>query len=258
MNYKSIIIGSGPRTGGMWTYNIIREIFVNLKKDIIPLNIPNNDGEMLKYHFKNLSSDGDLISIIKIHKLIKKEYANKTKIVINIRDPRDAAISYKRFMKLKNYSFQQAIKFIKKSIDLIQYYRENFNKDSLLEINFKDMVNNPRKIFPQLEKFLNLEINEKMVDKIVKKFSKKNVSEIIKRKEIYLKDLIKKKQKIDKLNLVILNKNNIRVFDEKTGFQTGHVSNYKEGNWQQNFSDKEILDINNKLKEWSRSRNLDF
>jgi len=258
MNYKSIIIGSAPRTGGMWTYNVIREIFVNLKKNIIPSNIPNNDYEMLEYHYKNLSSNSDLISIIKIHKLIKKEYVNKTKIVINIRDPRDAAISYKRFMKLKNYNFQQTIKFIKKSIDLIRYYRENFDKDNLLEINFKDIIDNPHKIFPKLEKFLYLKIDKKTVNKIIKKFSKKKVSEIIKEKETNLKDLIKKKQKINKINLVILNKNNIRVFDEKTGFQTGHISNYREGNWQQYFSDKEILDINNKFKEWSLSINLDF
>ena len=28
MNYKSIIVGSAPRTGGMWTYNVVREIFI--------------------------------------------------------------------------------------------------------------------------------------------------------------------------------------------------------------------------------------
>jgi len=37
MNYKSIIVGSAPRTGGMWIYNVVREIFVNLEKKIIPL-----------------------------------------------------------------------------------------------------------------------------------------------------------------------------------------------------------------------------
>ena len=213
---------------------------------------------MLKYHYNNLNNHNDIISIIKIHKLIKKEYANNTKIIINIRDPRDAAISYKRFMKLKNYSFQQVIKFIKNSIDLIRYYRENFNKDNLLEIDFKDIIDNPHKIFSKLEKFLYLEINKKIVNKIVKKFSKKKVLEIIKKKETNLKDLINKKQKINKINLVILNKNNIREFDEKTGFQTGHVSNYKEGNWQQHFSDKEIVEINNKFKEWSLPINLKF
>ena len=107
MNYKSIIVASAPRTGGMWTYNVLREIFFNLKKKIIPLNVPQDDNQMLNFHFKNLKSSNDSISIIKIHKLIKKEHTNKTKILINIRDPRDAVISYKRFMKFKNYSFQK-------------------------------------------------------------------------------------------------------------------------------------------------------
>ena len=79
MNYKSIIVASAPRTGGMWTYNVLREIFVNLKKKIIPLNIPQDDNQMLNYHLKNLKNSNGFISIIKIHKLIKKEHTNKQK-----------------------------------------------------------------------------------------------------------------------------------------------------------------------------------
>ena len=246
MNYRNIIIGSAPRTGGMWTYNVIREIFVNQKKNIIPLSYCSDD-EMLKHHLNNLNSHNDIISIIKIHKMIKKQYTNKTKIVINIRDPRDAVISYKRFMKLKNYSFQQTIKFINNSIDLIYYYRKNYNKEKLLEINFNDITDNPHKIFTKLEKFLYLKINKKMVNKIIEKFSKKKVSEII-----------EKMRKTSKSNLVALNKNTIRKLDEKTGFQIGHVSDYKEGDWQQHFSDKEILDINNKLEELSHQKKIYF
>ena len=246
MNYRNIIIGSAPRTGGMWTYNVIREIFVNQKKNIIPLSYCSDD-EMLKHHLNNLNSHNDIISIIKIHKIIKKQYTNKTKIVINIRDPRDAVISYKRFMKLKNYSFQQTIKFINNSIDLIYYYRKNYNKEKLLEINFNDITDNPHKIFTKLEKFLYLKINKKMVNKIIEKFSKKKVSEII-----------EKMRKTSKSNLVALNKNTIRKLDEKTGFQIGHVSDYKEGDWQQHFSDKEILDINNKLEELSHQKKIYF
>ena len=246
MNYRNIIIGSAPRTGGMWTYNVIREIFVNQKKNIIPLSYCSDD-EMLKHHLNNLNSHSDIISIIKIHKKIKEQYTNKTKIVINIRDPRDAVISYKRFMKLKNYSFQQTIKFINNSIDWIYYYRKNYNKEKLLEINFNDITDNPHKIFTKLEKFLYLKINKKMVNKIIEKFSKKKVSEII-----------EKMRKTSKSNLVALNKNTIRKLDEKTGFQTGHVSDYKEGDWQQHFSDKEILDINNKLEELSHQKKIYF
>ena len=244
MNYRNIIIGSAPRTGGMWTYNVIREIFVNQKKNIIPLSYCSDD-EMLKHHLNNLNSHSDIISIIKIHKKIKEQYTNKTKIVINIRDPRDAVISYKRFMKLKNYSFQQTIKFINNSIDLIYYYRKNYNKEKLLEINFNDITDNPHKIFTKLEKFLYLKINKKMVNKIIEKFSKKKVSEII-----------EKMRKTSKSNLVALNKNTIRKLDEKTGFQIGHVSDYKEGDWKKHFSNDEILIINNKFKKWLRLNNF--
>ena len=46
MDYRSIIIGSPPRTGGMWTYNVVREIFIQLNKKIIPTDIPQDDNIM--------------------------------------------------------------------------------------------------------------------------------------------------------------------------------------------------------------------
>ena len=119
----------------MWTYNIIREIFLQLNKKIIPLDVPNNDNEMMHCHIKNLDSKEDFISIIKIHKLVKKEYTNKTKMIINIRDPRDAVMSFMRLMKFKNFSFEQTMSFIQGSINLVYHYRTIIDKENLLAIN---------------------------------------------------------------------------------------------------------------------------
>lgn len=250
MDYKSIIIASPPRTGGMWTYNVVREIFTQLNKTIIPIDIPQDDNVMFNYHFKNLKSSDENISIIKIHKIIKREYANKTKILINLRDPRDAVISYKRFMKSQNFDLLEVTNFIQHFIDIISYYRKNHNKENLLELHYKDMIGNPEIIFPLLEDFLKIKIDNKMINKILEKFSKEKISKLIQEKEQLIKEKIKNKKKVDKKNLVTIDAKNVRIFDEKTGFQSGHVSNYKEGEWKKYFSNKEILSINKKFEKW--------
>ena len=75
MNYKSIIIASPPRTGSMWTFNVLREIFINQKISIIPHEIPREDNDALKYHFKNINENRkDTISIIKIEKILPCQF----------------------------------------------------------------------------------------------------------------------------------------------------------------------------------------
>jgi hypothetical protein len=32
--------------------------------------------------------------------------------------------------------------------------------------------------------------------------------------------------------VVVLGRDNVRAFDPETGFQSGHVSNYQEGDWK--------------------------
>jgi hypothetical protein len=39
--------------------------------------------------------------------------------------------------------------------------------------------------------------------------------------------------------MVILGPQNVRAFDTDTGFQSGHVSNYREGDWKRILSAKQ-------------------
>ena len=82
MYYKSIIIASPPRTGSVWTLNILREIFIKKKISVIPQKVPREAKNALKYHFKNISEDKkNFISIIKVEEIFKKEVFKNTKII---------------------------------------------------------------------------------------------------------------------------------------------------------------------------------
>lgn len=257
MNYKSIIISSPPRTGSTWTLNILKEIFINKKINIIPQKVPRNDTDALKYHFKNINENKiNAISIIKIEQILKKELTKKTKIIVNFRDPRDAVISYKYFMQHKNLEFKDLFQLIKKFINWIEYYRKNFNKDQLLEISFHDINNNPLKIFQQLESFLNFKIDKKSIDRIINKYTKSEVLNLIKKKENFVRDNFNKNKKLNDEDIVMAGNKIIRAFDITTGFQTGHILNSDQGDWKKNFSTAEIKIINVNFKDWFKKNNL--
>ncbi|MDP7195114.1 MAG: hypothetical protein QF864_02830 [SAR202 cluster bacterium] len=48
---------------------------------------------------------------------------------------------------------------------------------------------------------------------------------------------------------------NIRTFDENTGFQSNHVSNYKDGDWNDILTSDEIEEINSKFETWIEFNN---
>ena len=57
IDYKSIIISSPPRTGSMWTQNVVREIFKSQKINITPQKIIKNEDDALKCHFESINSN---------------------------------------------------------------------------------------------------------------------------------------------------------------------------------------------------------
>jgi len=241
----------------MWTQNVLREIFICQKINITPQKMLKNADDALKYHFKAVNENKiNFISIIKIEKLIEKKIAKNTKIIMNFRDPRDAVASYKRFMKHKNYEFKDLLELIKKFISWIEYYRKNFSKDQVLEIHYKDIINQPLKIFKQFELFLDLKISEKITNEIINKFSKNEVLKIIKKNDDYVKKTFKDNKNLNEENMIVEDNKIVRSYDIGTGFQTGHISHFKDGDWSNVFSEKEINIINTNFEDWFTNNNL--
>jgi hypothetical protein len=257
MNYKSIIISSPPRTGSMWTLNILREIFLNQKLDILPKKIPRDDKEAFKYHLKNINDNNSKsISIIKFEEIIEKKDTKNTKIIVNFRDPRDAVISFKYFMKHIKFEFKDLLELIKKNINWIEYYRNNFDKEHVLEINFNDINANPIKVFKQLEVFLGLKINQDTIEKIISKFSKSKVLSIIRYNDRFVKEAFNNNKNLNNEKVVVENNKIIRAYDVDTGFQTGHISNYNEKQRNNVFSKTELDTINTLFKDWFKTNDF--
>lgn len=256
INTSRIVIASTPRTGSMWTFNITREIIKKLNYIVVPKLIPQNDSEMCKIHLDHLNvKEKNIISVIKIHSILKKIYYENSKIIFNLRDPRDALVSFLRFMKF-SYNLKEKIEYISDSIKKTEYIRNNVKKDDYLEIFYNNIISRQKDTVKQICNFLNIEIKLEQINQIVEKYSKSNVIKSIKKKEELVTSKIKKKELLDNKEIVFINKNNYRIFDESTGFQSGHVSSYIEGEWKNILTYSEQNEIKKEFGYWFKQNNF--
>ena len=251
---NTIWISTTPRTGSMWIFNVTREIYKTLGFDVEPSLVPQNDSEMFEiYNNKAVNElNNNLRFILKIHTLLKPNLA-RSKIITTVRDPRDVCISFKEFMKA---NFNESLNATKSLIHFSKIYN-NFDKNYMLILKYENIEKNPIEIILKISKFLNENINHSQAVEISKNFSKKNVNEIINKKNKELKEKIFNNSKIDKKEVVIISNQNVRAYDKSTGFQTGHVSQRNSGDWKKTLSSEEIEIINSQFKDFLIENNYD-
>ena len=102
---------------------------------------------------------------------------------------------------------------------------------------------------------LKIDLKEDKIIDISKKYSKDSVKKMIEKKDLNIKKKLAKNEKVSNNEVVIMSPDNIRAFDENTGFQSNHVSNYKDGDWNDILASDEINEINSKFEAWIEFNN---
>ena len=126
-------ISTAPRTGSMWLFNVVREVFYINQHNVFPGKIPKYDKEFLEiYNSKSLLDKDDSNKyVFKVHSPLKSDLPN-SKILTTIRDPRDVCASFREFMKS---DFEKSMTIAKNMIDFVKNY-ESFDKDYLMFFRF--------------------------------------------------------------------------------------------------------------------------
>ena len=74
--FNTVWIASIPRTGSMWTTNVIRQIFLKSNYNILPKDMLKSDDAWINFYNQNALSDLNNLNryIIKTHSTISKEF----------------------------------------------------------------------------------------------------------------------------------------------------------------------------------------
>jgi len=223
MNGKPIVMVAGmPRTGSMWTYNIARQLIRQSGYTPWPVHIPPDPIPSFRLAIDHGVATRDIICI-KVHARYEGSLPG-LKIICNLRDARDALVSYMNFM---HCSFEEAIEGFSDSLELVDYYLDKTRFD-VLDVRYEDIMHRPEEAITRIATFIGLPVSSEQAARIANDYSREKVRS-------YVAGLGDNKSDGGGRHTGTALRNadgSIRRYDDVTGFQSGHVSGSVGGEWR--------------------------
>jgi len=246
-----IAISTLPRVGSNWAYNVARQLARAAGFSITPTTAPKRDEEMLAAADAYLGLNPvDTFCIIKVHMPLYQK--PKLKVIYLERDLRDRIFSIHRFENRPLTPESVALE-VTASFDMASHYAK-WPSSNILRLQFDLLEIDSINLIWRIANFMALPaMSDEKIRGIDAKLSKKQLKKEISELERTVFDGIEtvKKHSVSK---VTGTSGNVRAYDNATGFQSGHVSEYRSGDWERLWSDKEKKIVDNAIRSASRVR----
>lgn len=225
---RTVWIASTPRCGSMWAFNVTREIARAVGLQALPAAVPQSTEAMIAAANEGVADPApERVRVVKVHAAVRPDMPH-SRFILPRRDVRDAMISYMRFMRC---GFEDGLEFVRSALATERHY-SRFPRDRALVVDYADVVARPAAVVDAIAQFLHAPLAPDARDAIVAGFDKESVAGTIRRTE---QDLMRRSRdggKVSADEVVVLGPDRVRAFDTATGFQSGHVSDYREGDWR--------------------------
>lgn len=230
-------VATTPRTGSMWTTNIVREIARTEGLEPLPETPLTRDSEIIAYGTRHVAEGRPGVAVLKVHKLVPP--MPRSVGVVTRRDVRDALVSYMRFMRLP---FENGLRFAANALQRPAGHL--YPREPRLMVDYSAITTQPVEVVRSIAQFLGAERAAEACDEIAARFSKDAVKSRIGAADAEVRALAKAGERIERSRLVILSPTNWRVIDPDTQFQTGHVSDYRDGDWRTVLTEEQQAQVN--------------
>ncbi len=212
----------------MWAFNVARAIVRAAGLQVRPATVPQSTEAMLAAANEGLLDPApDRVRVVKVHANMRPDMPH-SRFILPRRDVRDAMMSYMRFMRC---DFEAGLAFVQSALASARHY-DRFPPDRALVVDYADIAARPATVVDAIAQFLQAPLAPQARDAIAAGVDKANVADSIRRTE---QDLVRRSRKggpISDGEVVILGPNQLRAFDTATGFQSEHVSDYRDGDWR--------------------------
>ncbi len=234
-SYKLVWVASLPRTGSMWTFNVVRAVLSAHGLNPVPEHTPKLEEDNRRQADKIVQAAvAQERGVIKTHEAIPDDLLSHSCFVVTHRDPRDSLMSYMRF---QDCTFEAALEVFSTFHGIEEYFLR-LPADRTAHVRYDMMVNSPAKVVGSLADFLGLPVAAETAQAIADQFSKSKIRGIISDAE---------QQATTEENTVNLSGGSRRARDVRTGFQTSHVSDYRDGDWRHILSPAQQAELNARL-----------
>ncbi len=234
---KRIFISSMPRSGSMWTYNVVRELVRSVGLRPLPENVPTDTKPFVQEAYIRPVAD-DQVYCVKTHYPLNPDFAD-TLVIVTYRDVRDCVMSYMRFMHV---DFERMPARAKAWMDMTDGYLER-GLDNILPVRYDELVENSRETIRRIDDFIGTGVDDDEVERIARLFSRERVKEKINS----LSGVNENEQTVAS---VMNSDGSYRSFDRSTGFQSNHITSMGDGEWRTGLTEEQQGELMELAGEW--------
>ena len=249
-----IFVAGMPRAGSMWTYNVVRSLILLGGQRPVPDKVPPDEKQVIQEALSKPAGQGG-VYCIKTHYAIPVD-RNDIKIICNIRDIRDATLSFMRFMRCP---FAVALDSARESMKITDYYLGS-GRLTVLPVDYDDVVGASSSVVARIADFIGVQPTRKEIESIVAQHSRERMAERLRKMNAVTLGASGEIQNQPDSGAYTTIRNmdgSYRVYDYETGFQSNHITSSRAGEWRQVFSDEQQRLLNELLGDWLQRYGFD-
>ncbi len=201
----------------MWTYNVARALLTAAGRRPWPALIPPNPIPAFREAVRQGVAPDEVICV-KMHARFEGALPG-VRIICNIRDVRDAIVSFMRFEKT---SFEGTLESYRDSLGLVDYYLGNCPLPVHC-VRYEEMTTNPAETVTRIGSFIGFPAGDEVAVRIAEGHSRERV-----RQRMAALDSAE-----GMIGTISNADGSTRRYDFATGFQSGHVSDSRGGEWRE-------------------------
>jgi len=175
---KIILIAGMKQSGSTLTFNLIQQLYKNIGLKV--------DSCWIHDYYKNDFNHECDILVIKAHEFDNRMITKIHKIILPIRDVRDAAISaFVRFMEKKPLDMNYCIKKMEENINIFNMWTTHLHNNNIqfFEFIYETYKMNPHEYIKSLLNYLEIQIASNLIIQVIEYVDQLHIS-----KDIVIKD----------------------------------------------------------------------
>jgi hypothetical protein len=244
-----VFVAGMSRSGSMWTYNVVRAIFETKGWSVLPREVPIDEYPLIKSALASEQKENE-VYCIKTHSQLKSPMPTKhdVRIINNIRDVRDACLSFMRFMHADFEAGKDAMMRMMKTTD---YYSHVFG-GNMLSVRYEDLTSTPLNVLEKICGFLNIGLTEHEKKEILHKFDKSNIQKKLQELPKVESDerILVDPEYNSKYKFGRNSDGTYKTYEKATGFQSNHITSSGDGEWKTYFDKSKVEQIIGLSREW--------
>jgi hypothetical protein len=239
------------RSGSTWVFNVARLLLLRRRVAVKPDAISRDEVDYLRIANEVMmrpAGASDPLWMFKTHLRLSGPLPGAS-LICTYRDPRDALVSFQRFM---HCAFERALEATGDMVETTDHYRRVSHVPKL-ELEFREITGEPEACAARIARHLGLVAEPAELAGLCRALSKPAVRALIADSEAQVQALINDDEPVPPDLYVTNVDGTARAFDPVTGFQSGHVSDYRDGDWQSLLSADQIRRMQERLGPWLKA-----